>query len=269
MLPINDSPSPHLSAEAWADRINEQTRKSVEAILDIGRMLISAKAELPRGEWGRLFDDKLIPHSIRTAQRLMAVAEHPQLSNATHASLLPPSWMTLYELTRVEPQQLEQALTDGRVTPTMLRKDVAALRTDALQPAAWLPADGHAAAADAEVNGMSWTAFVVPSVRLRDREWWYVIAVRWSDDRQGSGGEVIGTKRPFPRERITKTLRTFGFPIERATWETWPVDDEPDDDDLSFDRRWAWPQMLYESRAAWLQRFGGPDTVADFERRRA
>lgn len=35
------------------------------------------------------------------AQRLMQIASNPALANATHVSLLPPSWGTLYELSRL------------------------------------------------------------------------------------------------------------------------------------------------------------------------
>jgi hypothetical protein len=54
----------------------------------------------------------------------MAVATDRTLSKATHVSLsplLPPSWGTLYELTKVEPPTLAAALTDGRIHPAMER----------------------------------------------------------------------------------------------------------------------------------------------------
>ncbi len=51
-----------------------------------------------------MFEDALVPFTIRTAQMLMAIAEHPQLSNSAHAQNLPPSWRTLYEFTKVEPK---------------------------------------------------------------------------------------------------------------------------------------------------------------------
>jgi hypothetical protein len=37
---------------------------------------------------------------------MMAVASHPVISNRNHGSDLPPSWRTLYELTKVEPAAL-------------------------------------------------------------------------------------------------------------------------------------------------------------------
>jgi len=38
----------------------------------------------------------------------MAVANHAALANANHGSLLPSSWRTLYELSRLEPARLER-----------------------------------------------------------------------------------------------------------------------------------------------------------------
>lgn len=114
-------------AEQWADRICTQLGKSVEAIIEVGRLLVKAKADLAHGEWGRLFADELVPFSINTAQRLMKIAEHPQLSNAAHVQHLPPNWGTLYELTKADRGKLKNALKDGAITPDMQRRDVKAL----------------------------------------------------------------------------------------------------------------------------------------------
>jgi hypothetical protein len=114
-------------AEQWASQVCAQLGKSVEAIIEVGRLLVKAKADLPHGEWGRLFEDGLVPFSIDTAQRLMAIAMHPALSNAAHARYLPPAWGTLYELTKVEPKRLTAAFKDGLITPDMSRKTVTAL----------------------------------------------------------------------------------------------------------------------------------------------
>lgn len=114
-------------AEQWADRICAQLTKSVESIVETGRLLIKAKADLPHGEFGRMFEDGLVPFGQGTAERLMSIAQHPQLSNSAHAPSLPPSWMTLYELTKVPEPALKNALRDGVIKPDMPRKDVAAL----------------------------------------------------------------------------------------------------------------------------------------------
>jgi hypothetical protein len=114
-------------AEQWADQIRTQLGKSVESIIAVGRLLTKAKADLVHGEWGRMFNDELIPFGPNTAQRLMAIAANPELSNTAHAPFLPPSWTSLYELTKVEPERLHGAFKDRIITPDMKRSDVAAL----------------------------------------------------------------------------------------------------------------------------------------------
>jgi hypothetical protein len=69
-----------------------------------------------------------LPFSPRTAQRLMAIARHPILSNATHGSCLPPSYRTLYELTKIDHQTLREKLADGTINPKMVRSQVMELR---------------------------------------------------------------------------------------------------------------------------------------------
>ena len=71
----------------------------MESIVEVGRLLSKAKKNLDHhGEWGRMFDDGLIPLSQNTANRYMAVANNSQLSNSQHAANLPSSWYTLYEV---------------------------------------------------------------------------------------------------------------------------------------------------------------------------
>ncbi len=65
-----------------------------------------------------MFKDALVPLGIRSAQMLMTVAEHPTLSNTKHVSLLPPSWGTLYELTKLPDKALDNAFRDGVITPS-------------------------------------------------------------------------------------------------------------------------------------------------------
>jgi hypothetical protein len=85
---------------------------------EAGRWLIEAKEgenKLAHGEFEKMVQDDTLQLSPRTAQMLMEIARHPVISNAKHVSLLPPSWGTLYQLTRVETKALEAAIKDGRV----------------------------------------------------------------------------------------------------------------------------------------------------------
>jgi hypothetical protein len=65
-----------------------------------------------------------LPFSPSTAQRLMAVARDDRLRKAAHGQLLPPSWRTLYELTRLTDLQFRRAIDIGAINPEMQRSVV-------------------------------------------------------------------------------------------------------------------------------------------------
>ena len=52
-----------------------------------------------------------LPFSASTARRLMAISEDMRLSNPAHGQLLPQSWRTLYELTKLDDAAFNDALT--------------------------------------------------------------------------------------------------------------------------------------------------------------
>jgi len=112
------------STSDWAARIAACWRESVEAIIAAGRLIAEAKAALDNDEFKALIRDQL-PFGKRTAERLMAIAADPRLSAATHVSLLPPSWGTLYEITRMDDDTFATKVADGTINPGMDRKDIA------------------------------------------------------------------------------------------------------------------------------------------------
>lgn len=117
--------------ERWAEKITTTYGETVQAIVEVGRQLIQAKAELNRGQWGDMTGEAtgkpMIPFGCRTAQRYMAIADNPVLSNPTHGSDLPASWRTLTVLATLDPADLESAIADGIVNPEMQRKDAETL----------------------------------------------------------------------------------------------------------------------------------------------
>jgi hypothetical protein len=124
------------TAQDFADLVVGALDGAVRHILTAGRALIVAKEQLEHGEFTRIFKDhpapveRPLPFGIRTGQRLMKIAEHPVLSDTTHASRLPTSWATLHELTRLPEPLLEKALAGGHVHPGLERRHVLALRVD-------------------------------------------------------------------------------------------------------------------------------------------
>lgn len=123
LVPVFD----HKDPNAWAARITSRWCDSVGAIVDVGRLLDEAKASLPHGEFTSMCESAL-PFSARTAQRLMAIAQDRRLSNPTHASHLPASWTTLYELTKLSDEEFDRALTESVIRPDMLRAEAEKIR---------------------------------------------------------------------------------------------------------------------------------------------
>lgn len=116
------------TAESWAEQVNWQAAKTVDAIVAVGRVLIAAKARLPHGEFLRMFTDGLIAMPPTTARRLMAIARHAVLANGAHLLVLPRNWTVLYELSKLPNETLRFAIAEGLVSPAMSKKQVLELR---------------------------------------------------------------------------------------------------------------------------------------------
>jgi hypothetical protein len=99
---------------------------SVEGYVRVGQRLLDMRREqddeVAFETWVKA---EKFQFSVRTAQRLIAIAENDVLNNATHASQLPPRWATLYELSRLSEEVLKAKITGGEVTPRTTRRDVA------------------------------------------------------------------------------------------------------------------------------------------------
>jgi hypothetical protein len=111
------------TASEYAERIAACWRKSVEAIFEVGRLLVAAKERLEHGQFEAMIETSL-PFGTSTARRLMAVAADSRLSNRAHVHVLPPSWGTLYELTKLDDATLEARIADRTIRADMDRKEV-------------------------------------------------------------------------------------------------------------------------------------------------
>jgi len=120
-----DGENDHALADDYVVKIKASWQKSVESILETGRLLIEAKKALKHGQWQDMIDEKL-PFGERTAEMLRIIAEHPVVANPKHVSVLPASWGTLHAIAKlpVEEPELEKMLTDGTIHAGIQRKDV-------------------------------------------------------------------------------------------------------------------------------------------------
>jgi hypothetical protein len=107
----------------YSAQIRAHWQRAVGDILITGKHLIEAKANVDHADWLKLVEE--LPFSEDTAQRLMAIARHPVISNTEHVRYLPPSWGTLYALTKVPDKVLLARIKDHSIHPDMERKDVA------------------------------------------------------------------------------------------------------------------------------------------------
>src|SRR5437763_1377640 len=104
----------------WAAEINAAHKQSIEGVMKIGRTLIAAKKALEHGAFQKMIAADL-PFDASTAQRLMKIARDPRLRKAAHGQLLPASWRTLYELTKLPDATFAQAVSAGAINPQTTR----------------------------------------------------------------------------------------------------------------------------------------------------
>jgi len=119
-------------------RFRNALKKSVEGIIEAGRVLIEAKSELEHGQ----FSDWVVQElrfgtrkegsresDLRKADMLMFLARNDVISNPCHWHDFPPSPRTLWELTQIRPKQrLLELIANGTINPGMTREEAVALR---------------------------------------------------------------------------------------------------------------------------------------------
>src|SRR5262249_8194216 len=96
-----DTNTPLSNRRDWqfhAERINAAWGKQVASIIETGRYLIEAYDEMERASFEAMVQQKLA-FGPSTARKLIVIAHHSIL--CAHVHKLPPSWGTLYELTKL------------------------------------------------------------------------------------------------------------------------------------------------------------------------
>lgn len=106
-----------------AEPIRARWQAAAQSIVEVGQLLVEARANLPHGQFEAMVETEL-PFGTSTARMLMAIARHEWLANRHHGDVLPPAWRTLYELSRLPAEALDKALSDGLIRPDMERADV-------------------------------------------------------------------------------------------------------------------------------------------------
>lgn len=98
----------------WRGRIEAAWQKSVESVIEVGRLVQQAKFEL--GASYSLLETEL-PFSSTVAAFLVKIVENPILSDPQYFNRLPNSYNTLYHLSAIDNDELVKQIEDGVITP--------------------------------------------------------------------------------------------------------------------------------------------------------
>ena len=109
-------------ASEWAEVIKDDLGRAVEGIVSAGKHLIAAKADVNHGEWLPML--KEIGISDGYARKLMSIGR--TFSNRSYENDLPGNMTALYELSRLDPSDIEEGIESGAITPDMKIKDAKA-----------------------------------------------------------------------------------------------------------------------------------------------
>jgi hypothetical protein len=117
-----------LTEEQWAEVIRPDLAMGTASYISAGRKLIQAKKDLKKhgGSFIDLVEVKL-GWNLDMAEKWMAIARNPVLTDSATLRNLPTSWTTLYALSRLPLKVLERCITDGTIHPQLTCKVAAAL----------------------------------------------------------------------------------------------------------------------------------------------
>jgi hypothetical protein len=112
--------SPLTRAE-YAAQIGGEWRRGVLSIIEVGRLLNKAQQTLDEDDFHAMVADDL-PFPRSTTSMLRKVAT--RFGGVLYTEKLPPSWMTLYLLTRLPPVEFDRRLADGSINSAVAQRQV-------------------------------------------------------------------------------------------------------------------------------------------------
>jgi len=111
---------------AWGETVTS-AQKTLASAIKTGQEVQRTKDDLPYGLWVMVKTTQL-PFEARMAEKLMAIAGNKVIRDTVYTPLLPPSWDTVYELTRLDkklgPNTLKAKLDAGEITPKTTKRQV-------------------------------------------------------------------------------------------------------------------------------------------------
>lgn len=109
------------TADEWADILAQDVERTAEAAVALGRHLMQAKADVAHGEWLPMIGRAGINED--TAGYMMRIARNRALADSGNYRNLPVATAALYQLSRLDPDDIERGIESGDVHPGMTIKD--------------------------------------------------------------------------------------------------------------------------------------------------
>jgi hypothetical protein len=111
---------PELNKPEWIEEVKAAWRKSIEGIVETGRLLLLGHGSMPPVEF-----DALVPRefgfSASMARKLMVIAKDERIANCAIWHKLPRAWTTVYELTKLDDETFDGMLREGSINPSMTK----------------------------------------------------------------------------------------------------------------------------------------------------
>jgi len=114
--------------EEYKQLVITNWNKSRESIIEVGKILITAKDKCNNGEldtksWNKTVS-KDLPFSKRTADRLIKIAECEWITSGDYDNSLPVSWGTLYEISTLTKTAFEKGVESDSITSNCSRDEI-------------------------------------------------------------------------------------------------------------------------------------------------
>jgi hypothetical protein len=114
------------SVDEYAAAIRQGWQKVTASIFEVAQVCSKADLYLTTSDKKRLF--KAIQMKPSTFSKLVRIARDKRLTDEGVKTLLPPSYSTIYELTRLGDSEMENAVAANLLNPDVRREDVIAWR---------------------------------------------------------------------------------------------------------------------------------------------
>jgi hypothetical protein len=220
--------------EQWAQVIRADLGQAVAGFVAAGEHLTEARRQIKHGEWEAWCREQ-VGISPATGTMLMALPKHEAISNPYHGKDLPPSWRTLYELSRLEPPLLIAAIEAGDIHPEMERKAAIGIVADykkqaaveaakSVQPGQWWQLGNHLLYCGDSASGAFTSqaagrlAFADPPYNAGKADWDH--GFKWQHDYLADVADLVAVTPGI--SAIPEFLRTTEMPYRwsMAAWIT-------------------------------------------------